>query len=1009
MMVLMVTRTGLQAGAVEEEPVNGKKTPYQVRYWTTEDGLPQHEIFCLKQTYDGYLWIGTHFGLSRFDGVHFTIFNEATTPEITNESIDALAEDSERTLWIGTPAGLLSYRNNQFQRVHITGEENQSVRRLTSSRDGGLWLSTSNSCVVRYQNGQFTHAWAASQKDDDVVSIKEGTDGWLNVFTKSKWLNISPNGRDVRTNLVRQPGYLQWSAALPGDTPQSAWIGTKQGLFQVSGESWKPIAEDWLGTNSVDLIFQDKGGNLWVGSRDEVFGRWDRSGWEPIDFEKITERSSAICMEEDAEGAIWIATTGGLVQLHEPLAIAYTEKENIAHNKVWSVCEGYDRAIWVGTERGLSRIDPSGKAEIIRAPGFPPDMSDRCVWPNRKGGVWTARNMAGLFLCQDGQFLPAAPASVLLSNSITCLGEGKTGLLYVCTEGAVFGFYQEAPIPWTQAAVRIDVPGVRSMLETDDGTIWLGTDGKGVARVRNNLVSYLTSADGLAGNHVWAIFRTKDGTLWFGTDKGLARYQNGGFFTFTRRQGLLEERINCILEEEGCFWLSGLSGIYRVVIGDLNVVAEGGERLVQPYALGTADGLKSAETNGEKQPAGWKARDGRLWFPTLRGVVAIDPRKIPTYEAAPPVIIEQLKADTNVVALSDASNRHQTKSANSFVADLSGASSEYPITAGHGHVLEFQYTATSLIDSKRQRFRYRLDGADTDWQETTERSVRYINLRPGNYRFRVTACNHHNVWNPDPVDFAFSLAPYFWQTKAFYGLSGATILAIAAGIQAYRLRWQHRLLKLEQQRALANERARIARDLHDDLGTALTGLALELDVIGRDPKPEAPVVHRLGQTAQRTRELAERMREVVWSVNPRCDTVSSLASFLEQQISQFLRAGPLKVELDFPEDIPPLPIGGEARHQLALGVREALTNVVRHAQATRVLLSLAIDENWLVVQVKDNGRGLQSSSRNGDGLRNMRERLQSIGGTFDFKSEPGSGATIIFKVPLIRSKSGESI
>jgi signal transduction histidine kinase len=151
------------------------------------------------------------------------------------------------------------------------------------------------------------------------------------------------------------------------------------------------------------------------------------------------------------------------------------------------------------------------------------------------------------------------------------------------------------------------------------------------------------------------------------------------------------------------------------------------------------------------------------------------------------------------------------------------------------------------------------------------------------------------------------------------------------------------------------------------------------------------------------------MREVVWSVNPQCDTVSSLASFLEQQISQFLRAGNIKVELDFPEDIPALPIGGEARHQLALGVREALTNVVRHAQASNVVLSLAIEQDWLVVHVKDNGRGLGTSNRNGDGLRNMRDRLQSIGGTFDFASESGSGTTITFKVPLIKSTSGKSI
>ena len=1005
MMAVMLTKIALQAGSAENA---APAVRYQVRYWTTEDGLPQHEISCLKQTFDGYLWIGTRFGLSRFDGVRFTSFDESTTPEITNESIDALAEDMQQTLWIGTPAGLLSYRDHQFERVPITTQQDQGVRRLTSSHSGGLWLCTSNS-VIRYRDGQFACAWKAIQRDDDVISVREGADGWLNIFTRSKWLSVSPDMKAIRTNAVRQSSVFAWSAALPGTFPKSAWIGTKQGLFEVNGDSWKPIAEEALDTNAVELVFQDAQSNVWVGSRNGIFGKWDGAGWENIDFGEITGRSSAICMEQDAEGAIWIATTVGLVQLHKPLVVAYTERESIAHNKVWSVCEGYDHAIWVGTEQGLSRIDRSGEVQIIPSPAVGAEVSDRCLWPNRIGGVWTARNMFGLFACQNGEFLQAAAPALLSSNAITCLSEGRNGILYVCTEGEVLGFDQKAAIPWIRAVLHIQVPGVRSMLEADDGTLWLGTGGNGIVRVKDLRISPYSSSS-IGGSNVWSIAQDSNRTIWLGTDKGLARYQNGSFFVYTRRDGLLEDRINCILADGGSLWLSGLSGIYRVQIAELNAVAEGKERAVQPYAIGTADGLKRAETNGEKQPAGWKASDGRLWFPTIRGVVAIDPRKCPAYERPPRVIIEQVKADGDIVPLNSEADQYQTKSASSSSGTVPGGGTRHQIAAGHGHVLEFQYTATSLIDSKHERFRYRLDGADTDWrEETMERSVRYINLRPGNYRFQVTACNHHNVWNPKPVEFEFSLAPYFWQTKAFYGVSGAAVLAIAAGIQGYRLRWQHRLLKLEQQRALAAERARIARDLHDDLGTALTGLALELDVIGRDPKPDSPSDHRLDQAAERTRALAERMREVVWSVNPRCDTVPSLASFLEQQISQFLRADGIKVELDFPEDIPLLPIGGDARHQLALGVREALTNVIRHAQATRVVLSLELDDHWLVVQVKDNGRGLQSSSRNGDGLRNMRERIQSIGGTFDFKSEPGSGATIIFKVPLIKSKTGESI
>jgi signal transduction histidine kinase/ligand-binding sensor domain-containing protein len=997
----------------KENEVHPEKSAYQTKLWTTEDGLPQQQISCLKQTRDGYLWIGTHFGLARFDGVRFTSFDEANTSAMLNESVDALAEDTEGTLWIGTDDGLLSYRDHHFERVDIPIQEKQSVRRLCAASRGGLWLWVVGSGVFRLLNGQFSSVWTTTQRADDVISMREGTNGWINIFTKGKWLTVSPDGVEIRTNVMRASESSQWNAASAGNIPRTAWIGTKQGMLKIDGDEMKPIAEDVLATNNVDLIFQDRAGNIWAGSRNEIFGRWDGANWHTVNVGDFTDKSSGICMEEDAEGTLWVATEAGLVQLRRSSVVVYAKRDGIVNSKVWSVCEGEDGEIWAGNERGLSRIDKSGNISSIPFTGRAADAQDRCVWPKRGGGVWTAKNNVGLYACVDSNAIPAATAellhTLLPTNQITCLGEGRTGLLYVCTDAGVFGFRQDAPLPWAEPEITLPVAGVRSMVETSDGTLWMGTDGNGLAFRRHGEINYFTQKDGLIGNHVWSILDSKDGTLWLGTDKGLSCYQNGSFSSFTHRQGLLEDRINCILaDNDGYLWLSGLSGIYRVQLAELNAVRDGRIFRVYPFALGTADGLKNAETNGEKQPAGWKARDGRLWFASVHGAVAIDPKKFPAYEAPPPVIIEQISADNNVIPFG--TNVTETKSAIAGGSLIRTLTLTEPIPAGKGHAIEFQYTANSLVDSTRLKFQTRLINVDADWRpETTERRVSYVSLRPGKYRFQVKACNHHNVWDPEPVELAFSLAPHLWQTKTFYILSGGAVLAIAAGIQAYRLRWQHRLMKLEQQRALAAERARIARDLHDDLGTALTGLALELDVIGRDPKPELPVIHRLGQTAKRTRDLAERMREVVWTVNPRCDTVSSIASFLEQQIAQFLHADGIKVELDFPDDIPALPIGGEARHELALGVREALTNVIRHAQATQVVLSLAIDKESLTVKVKDNGRGIQPSGRNGDGLRNMQDRLQSIGGTVEFSSEPGLGTTITFRVPLIKSKSAESL
>jgi two-component sensor histidine kinase len=491
---------------------------------------------------------------------------------------------------------------------------------------------------------------------------------------------------------------------------------------------------------------------------------------------------------------------------------------------------------------------------------------------------------------------------------------------------------------------------------------------------------------------------------------------------------LLESTINCVLEDDfGYLWLSGMQGIYRVERAQLNAVAERRAHTVQCLALGVADGMENPESNGgENQPAGWKGKDGRLWFPTKWGVVTFEPKSIPLHETPPQVIVEQVKADDELVSgdavLSDLipgvgpslpdSKAKESPSTGSNTLRYGGNSTRR-LSPGHGHFVEFKYTANSFVDPELVRFKYRLKGADLDWRdETHQRSASYFNLRPGNYRFEVIAANHHNVWSPVPAVFPFTLEPHFWQTGPFFLACAVGLLVLVMAIQGYRLRWQHRVHKLEQQRVLAYERTRIARDLHDDLGTALTGLALELDVVGREAGAARPVSDRLSVTAQRTRDLVERMREVVWTVNPSCDTVSSLASFLEQQVSQFLRVDGLRAHLEFPENIPDLPMGAEARHQLALSVREALTNVVRHSHASQVWVSLELMQHihdhgkpapsgsLLIIRIKDNGRGFLPANQTGHGLDNMKARMERVHGRFECASISDAGTTITLSLPL---------
>ena len=975
--------------AAEFETSAGQGRPYRVTRWTTEQGLPQNRISCLKQTRDGYLWLGTWFGLARFDGVRFAVFDKFNTPELVNDAINALAEDTDGTLWIATANGLVSYREHHFRRLTTAdGLPAPKVWRLAACRAGGVWLQAGD-FVTRLAGGKFSRVWAMPlYQDTSVQALQESADGWLHIITGHAWLTLSPNAGELRTNHVMEAKSNAWLTGLPGQPPHRRWAGTMQGLRRLEQGGWETVGAELPSQRPVDFIYQDRSSNLWANVKSGGLYCYDQKSWSAVDLGERTASVSTTCMEEDREGNIWLGTGQGLVQLQRRRVRAYTKRHGLADDHVWSVCEGTEGVIWLGTGYGLSRIQ-NGRVVPLETGDSYPGHAARCVWPGRDGGVQTAKSGIGVyeyrnklkFLALEGD-LPNPNIGALYGDRSDRLWIGTGNGVAVIKDGQATVSYKN----WAGHSGY----DVRCILEDRAGTFWFGTQGQGLTRLRNGNFDVFTEHDGLSNNHVWSIHEDADDTLWLGTENGLTRYCQGRFFNFRQSHGLLENAVNWILEDDfGYLWLSGLRGIYRVNREQLNAVAEGRASAVQVAAFGTADGMESSETNGEGQPAGWKARDGRLWFPTTRGVAVIDPKVIEVTEVPPPVVIEQVKADEEELEI---------RSAKSGLRN-------FRLAAGRARVLEIHYTANSFSAPERVRFKYKLEPSDQDWVSAGARRLAlYTNLRPGDYQFRVKASNHHGVWNETGASFQFTLTPHFYETWPFYALCGAAVIGLAAGVTAYRLRWQRRLLTARHAGVLAEERARIARDLHDDLGTALTGVALEIDVARR--QSQDGIAARLCESAVRVRTLAERMREVVWAVNPQCDTVSSLASFLEQQAGALLRGGGVRGRFEFPEDIPPLPLDSETRHQLALAVREALTNVQRHAEATEVVLGLALREGALVVSVEDNGRGFDVSttgSEPGRGLHNLRARLERVGGVVTITSRPGEGTRVEMRVLLARA------
>jgi signal transduction histidine kinase len=555
---------------------------------------------------------------------------------------------------------------------------------------------------------------------------------------------------------------------------------------------------------------------------------------------------------------------------------------------------------------------------------------------------------------------------------------------------------------------------VRALCQDRSGALWIGTDGYGLYRARGSTLDHFTVTNGMVSDIVWAILEDAEGALWSGGDSGLQRFCHGEFHRFTRREGLPYDDVNQILEDDsGNLWISSDYGIYRVSKLALDDVAQGRKAAVSAIAYAAADGLPSVETNGRKsQPAGCKTQDGRLWFPTTRGVVAFDPRNLPDNPHPPRSIIEQIRADGQIIfhtgpPLADAET--EPRDAPSRQAErFATLDRELQLPPGSVHVLEIQYSANTFIEADKLRFQYRLDGLDKDWIAAgTRRFAHYANLKPGHYRFRVFAVSKYGVSSAAATSFAFYIQPHFYQRTAFYAL-GLSVVALAGfGFYRWRLRYLRQIHRLQQQRALAEDRARIARDLHDGLGgslSQLTLLAAQTEALLANRQIAAHGLRRLSTTAQ---ETARHLKEIIWLNHPGNDSLDGLVSRICQYAEDSLQVAGIRCQFDVAAELPEVVLAPQVRHHLYFAAREILHNAARHAQARQISVAADATHGTFTLSIEDDGQGFTPGAvtTKGHGLNNIEHRIRAIEGSLHFDSQLGKGTRCIIQFPLSNSRN----
>ncbi|MBV9500205.1 MAG: hypothetical protein JO138_12605 [Acidobacteriaceae bacterium] len=971
-----------------------------VQHWTTDNGLPLNGVSAICQSPEGYLWIATLDGLVRFDGVRLVSFNRSNTAGIGGNRFTGMLCGADGAFWAESEgSGTTEYLNGSFQTYTVRdGLLSNTIDGLSADARGNPWLLAHGSISRWDPNArrfvpvdlemQWNVAGGFPAKSGHAVFYRVNESG-IDLIIHGERLNYSlPAGwrrsevlgvamdserriwiRRTTGKMARlQDGHWVTGSAGQSHNATNEHAGFRSNYHDSHGNTWT-IENEWFprgmlvqylllpgsdpGRIWFTSLFEDREGSIWLTTPAEGLYRLRRQIIQVYSKGQGLPAGNTYPVYQSKDGAIWIGTwSGGLSRFANGKFATYTTANGLASNNIYSIGEDAEGTLWVSVENGLHRMR-KGRFETVMIEGVDGPVTAKAIHTDREGVLWLGSTQ-GLLRGERGHW-------TVLTR--------KDGL---ATED------------------------IRVLIDARDGGIWAGGYG-GLSWLGKGQVRAWTEKDGLPGNMIRALYEDPTGVLWIGTyDAGLGRFENGRFTKYTQRQGLFSNGVFQILEDSRAnLWMSSNQGIYRVGKHQLNDFAAHRLNAINSIEYGRLEGMRNIECNGGLWPAGIKARDGRLWFPTQDGVAVIDPEHVPTVPGPPPVVMEACLIDHKPVAIDRAVR----------------------ITPGQQN-LEIQYTALSFINSEHIRFKYQLQGLDREWVEAGTRRVAYYpHLPPGGYTFHVTAAHSGGMWNATGATLSVIVLPAFYQTWWFASLVG---LAAVASIW---LAWRYRVRQLERDRASQqafsrqlidsqeNERKRIAAGLHDSLGQRLVIINNRLLLFSRarDGMPALSAGQRedLEQISIEVSESMREVKEISYDLRPyRLDRLG-LTAALRAMIETAGASGAIGFFAEIDDIDGSLPQKDEINFYRI--VQECVNNILKHSEAAQATISIRRNGRGLTLMARDNGRGFAPgattiSPLGGFGLTGISERAQLLGGNATFESAPGRGTTVTIEI-----KSGKLI
>jgi signal transduction histidine kinase/ligand-binding sensor domain-containing protein len=987
--------------------------------WSAQDGIPA-PVRAIAQTPDGYLWLGTEAGLYRFDGLHFLAWQPSSGEHLLSDSVLSLYAARDGRLWIGYGSGgigvLAAGRLQNFIGGH--GVPDGEILSIVEDRDGSIW-ACGRYGFSKYANGvwhpvgeEMGYPAPAAQ----TLLVDRAGNLWVATDQKDFGLSSDPVRRNTILTLPRGAARFEatglgvgmvWSIT---EAPDGAvWVAdtSEHAARRISGPS-RGLTEIPIDDEPTCLAF-DSEHSVWIGTFSNVqrlttdFARPGETpqGEPPQDrIRRVDGLSGSLVYStfRDREGNVWFGTSGGLDKFSENKVVSFSAKEGLDPDQQTAVSSTADGSLWVidyDHDRVWRLREKRFWNSQIRAPARSGVGHILSIFAAGKNELWLGGN-SELAMGRDGKFSRLPIPSVAEGGYIEAVAKDRAGRLWIALrskQGDEHIMRFQGGL-WDDLSETGGLPKYRCRVMYGDqaGRMWLGFENGEVAVSQGGAFRVYSTRDGLPAEVVLVITADVKGHIWVGGYGGLSGFENGHFSTITKQNGLPGNSVSGLVEDEdGSFWIAGALAIFRASGEELEKALASPSYRMQGESFDAGDGLRGPPRQREPFPTATRAVDGWLWFVTTEGIAGINPHEIPRNLVPPPVVIETVRSDDQDLVVSSGMQLH-------------------PNTRN----LEFHFTALSFTDPTQVQFRYKLDGYDEAWRgPVSVREVRYTNLPPGSYTFRVLAGNNDGVWNKEGAHLDFSIEPAYYQTSWFRVLCIAAVLALLWAMYRVRLRvLQQRQLLLEQHHreitalnerlvtAQEEERSRIAGELHDGVLQQLTVLSLLLGTAKRQGLSQLELKESITEVQKKLIGVGTDIRQLSHDLHPPVLQESGLPGALAAYCEEFHKAHDILVSCDVDASIRELP--GVAALCLYRIAQEALGNVAKHSRARKVDVQLTRVGGRVCLYVRDDGAGFvpdQAGGSGGLGLINMRERVRPLSGTLELESQPGRGTTVKVEVP----------